>query len=155
MNYLKSIYHLHDLREENNKSIKIHYFLNAVKEEEEKSILELQACEEGDISIEKEYISNDKTESDSLFKLNICPNPDNNGSNLNVDEDAKSKKQISFTNTNPIIFNKKAIDFSLTKICIPQRKSTQIQDELHVTLDGLRNAFIKDINNNKSLFSKK
>jgi len=136
VNYLKCVSLAFDLREENNKSIKMKYFLNVVKEEEN-SLLDLQLNDE-------EEDDGSKMMEEEVFTLKQCSSRES----VKTNEENTPKNGSSTTKSSPLMKLKNNHDrsLSLMKMCLPQRKETPVQNELKSTLSSFRNAYNHESN---------
>lgn len=99
-NYLGNIYSVKDLRVENNRSIKMLYFLNAVKEKMEGKSPEdnynsLNSELESSGNSNKKVINTDNT--NSMFKINLFSIEGNNQNDVSYH--SENANEVSFTNS--------------------------------------------------------
>jgi len=103
-NYLGNIYKMKDLRVENNRSIKMLYFLNAVKDKMEGKITndneELNDDSYSDASNKKDQTNNlskdNNSNSNSMFKINLFSAEANNN---DVSYHSENPNEVSFSNS--------------------------------------------------------
>jgi CTD small phosphatase-like protein 2 len=141
--YLNKIAKVNDLREENKSHIKMDYFLNKAKEEENENSVDKDKSIERDPSFDE---SNKESSLGGLISLNFCGVSNINSSNNiinkgnynsnesdrsnNLDESIKEEENIN-----------KGNDFKFIRS--NKKKNSVFQNQLFSTLDDLKKSFSK------------